>query len=406
MRGEASASPPARGTLADPPWAGEGLEEARLRALRHDVRQRVENRPGVYWMVAAGGATVYVGKSVRVRARLLSYFRADAGDKARDILAATERILWEPVPDEFSALIREMRLIRRWRPAFNVEHNRTRGFSFVRLGRESAARITVTSRVRADGAHYYGPFGGRAGVKTALRELLDALQLRDCPVGIPMRFTDQGELFRIERAPECLRGELDRCLAPCAGRCSEAAYRERVRIARAFLEGRTDAPIRALEARMWTAADRLEYEHAALLRERVDRLTRMRDRLMMLWRETRALTGLYSPSSPAGEDRVYLLDRGSLAAELPMPRTAPETRALATRARRLLGARRPPLHALEPDRLMEVLLVTRWFRSRPEERARTTPLDRVDERWRPPPEGASREDSAGDASRGTARRLA
>ncbi|HUH12652.1 MAG TPA: hypothetical protein VMK65_06060, partial [Longimicrobiales bacterium] len=86
--------------------------------------------------------------------------------------------------------------------------------------------------------------------------------------------------------------------------------------------------------------------------------------------------------------RVYLLHRGAVAAELPAPRTLPERRALAERARRLSRGGQPPLHALAPEKLMEVLLVSRWFRTRPEERLRTTPLREVDARWAPPLDGA------------------
>ena len=370
-----------------PPMDAAGLEQARLRALREDVRSRVENRPGIYRMLGPGGAVLYVGKSVRVRSRLLSYFRAEEGSKARDILAATERITWEGVTSEFAAVLLEMRLIRRWRPPFNKEHNSSRGFSFVRVGGEAATRFTVTATVKADGAAYYGPFRGRLGVRDALRELLDVLQLRDCAAGMPMRFADQGELFQLRRSPECMRGELARCLAPCAAGCSETEYRERVTAARAFLDGRTDVPLRVLEKKMWASAERLHFEHAALLRERMERLRRMRDQLMMLWRETRDLTAAYAVPGYDGTVRVYLLHRGAIAAEVPAPRTAAERRSLAERARRLARGGQPPLHALPPEKLMEVLLVTRWFRTRPDERLRTTPLREVDAHWVPPLEG-------------------
>lgn len=346
----------------------------RLQRLRERVRQTVANRPGVYRMLGPDGGVLYVGKSVRVRARLLSYFRAAEGEKPRELLAATERIEWDPVPNEFAAVLREMRLIRRWRPPYNVEHNRARGFSFIRVTREAAPRFVVVGKVRADGCRYYGPLRGRSGVKEAVRELSDVLQLRDCGADTPIRFADQAELFRLELAPGCMRGDLARCLAPCARRCGESRYGERVALGLAFLEGRSDAPMAALERRMWQAAERLQFEYAVLLRERLERLRRLRDQLLILRRETRELSVAYRVPGHEGDDRVYLLRRGAVAADLPAPLGPADEARLRKRMAALGRAPVPPLHALDPERLMEVLLVIRWFRGRPEERERTEPL--------------------------------
>lgn len=343
-------------------------------ALREEVRRTTENRPGVYRMVAPGGTVVYVGKSVRVRSRLLSYFRAGPGEKPFEILATTARIEWDPVPSEFAALLLEMRLIRRWRPSYNVEHNRRLGFSFVRVTREPAPRLQVTPAAKADGCRYYGPFRGRKGVRNAVRELVDVLGLRDCSSRVPTRYSDQGDLFPSPLVPLCMRGELRRCVAPCARSCSEADYQRRVDVACAFLEGREDAPLRTLEGRMRRAADRCHFEHAALLRDRLDRLARLRAQLRMLWREMDELSVAYRIPGHDGEDRVYLLRRGLLVEEHPAPRDRAEERRLRDRIERAARVRRVPLHSLPAERLSELLLVLRWFRSRPEELDRTEPL--------------------------------
>ncbi len=88
--------------------------------LREYVRAHAENRPGVYRMIGPGDQVLYVGKSIRVRSRLLSYFRADPGEKAAEILGFTERVEWDDHPSEFAALLREFRQIRRLRPPFTV----------------------------------------------------------------------------------------------------------------------------------------------------------------------------------------------------------------------------------------------------------------------------------------------
>jgi excinuclease ABC subunit C len=135
--------------------------------LREDVRAAAENRPGVYRMVAPDDRVLYVGKSIRVRTRLLSYFRLAHGAKGEEILRHTRRIEWEYAPSEFAALLAEMKTIKRWRPPYNVVHKRDRSFCFIRLTRESAPRLQAVRRIRADGSVYFGPFAGPDRVREA-----------------------------------------------------------------------------------------------------------------------------------------------------------------------------------------------------------------------------------------------
>ena len=111
-----------------------------LPALRAHVRLRAEDRPGIYRMLGADGAVIYVGKSVRVRARVLSYFNAPEGDKAELLMREARAVEWEYVPNEFAALLGEMRLIQRHRPRWNVQHKRRPHFCFVKLSGGPAPR--------------------------------------------------------------------------------------------------------------------------------------------------------------------------------------------------------------------------------------------------------------------------
>ena len=129
--------------------------------LHDEVRTRAEDRPGVYRWLGPDGRILYVGKSVRVRSRLLSYFREDTGKAARMVAEARD-VNWDYTPNEFAAVVREMRLIRAWQPEYNVQHRRDRRYGFIKITREPAPRLIAVSRVRNDGARYYGPFG-RAG---------------------------------------------------------------------------------------------------------------------------------------------------------------------------------------------------------------------------------------------------
>src|SRR5690625_2474830 len=220
----------------------------------------------------------------------------------------------------------ELRQIKRWRPVYNVEHKRDRQYCFIKLTREAAPRLLIVSTVARDGARYYGPFRGRARVREAVRELSDLLELRDCAGPTPMRFADQPDLFGHVESPLCIRAELARCLAPCAALCTEAVYLERVDLARRFLEGDADRPVRILEDRMRQAAERLQFEYAASLRDRAERLEAVRRELQALRGSEVGTSILYTVPGHDGDDRVYLLRRGLIVGEYAAPRTPAEER--------------------------------------------------------------------------------
>src|SRR5256885_4625898 len=235
-----------------------------LKLMQEDVRARAENRPGVYRMLTDAGEVVYVGKSKRVRTRLLSYFRcAFPEEKGARILREADHIEWDYAPSEFAALLEELRLIKRLRPRFNVAMKRDgRNFCFLKLTRGAAPKFLVVRGPSHDDASvYYGPFQGAQRVGDAVRELNDALGLRDCANDEAMHFADQPELFSIfPRTPGCIRFEVRKCLGPCVGGCTAQAYDERVKLARGFLDGANEGPIEMLKTDMERASDQLEFE--------------------------------------------------------------------------------------------------------------------------------------------------
>lgn len=347
-------------------------EITKMSALRKHVTTFAEDRPGVYRMVGPEDEILYVGKSVRVRSRLLSYFRLEPGHKKADLIRATNRIEWDHVPNEFRALLREMRLIRRHRPRYNVEHNRKRRYGFIKVTREPAPRLVLTGRVADDGATYYGPFPAPAKVQDWLRDLVHLLQIRDCPGSTPIHFGDQLELLSSSpREPLCMRAELGTCPAPCAGRCTSEEYMENVETARRFLEGRTREPLRRLRGRMERAAESLEFEYAALLRDRVDRLEGLRDQLVGFRGRVRGLSFVYRVPGFKGNDRLYLIRRGRVLADLPHPKGREERAAVARRIEEVFGGAGCGARGLDADQAAEILLVARWFRLRPKELERT-----------------------------------
>jgi len=342
-------------------------------ALRAYVRAHAENRPGVYRMLGPGGELLYVGKSVRVRSRLLSYFRAERGEKAWELIREASRVEWDYIPNEFAALVTEMKLIQRRRPRFNVEHKRKRIYAFVKVTREPAPRLVPVSRVAEDGATYYGPFPRVGALARTVRELAHVLGLRDCPGPTPIFFQDQLEIFREGRVPRCLRADLGSCLAPCCGRVTSADYLAAVETGRRFLEGRARRPLEELEERMRQAAARHDFEYAALLRDRLERLRGFRDQLVAFRGRVENLTFVYRVPGFRGDDRLYLIRKGRIQRSMVHPKSRRERHAVARAVDQVFGEGDDGPAALSPEEAAEILLVARWFRLHPEELERTTP---------------------------------
>jgi excinuclease ABC subunit C len=339
--------------------------------LRDYVRAHAQNRPGVYRMIGRDHEVLYVGKSIRVRGRLLSYFRADRSDKASELIRETRQIAWEYVPSEFAALVREMKLIQRSQPAYNVQHRRKRRYAFVKITRERAPRVLPVTRVIEDGATYYGPFPAVGRVAQSVRELGQALELRDCPATMPVHFADQLDLWSPDRTPGCLRADLGTCLAPCCGRADAASYRERVRQARDFLDGSGVEPVRRVDEAMREAARRLDFEYAAILRDRGDRLRRFREELLAFRGQVESLSFVYAVPGFEGDHRLYLIRRGTIRDEIPAPTTDVQRAAVAARVRQVFQQGDPGPAGLKAHEAAEILLVARWFRLRAEQRDAT-----------------------------------
>jgi len=344
--------------------------------LREHIRAKAENRPGVYRMYGLGEELLYVGKSVHVRTRLLSYFRASKGEKTWELISQSGHVSWEYIPNEFAALVHEMKLIQKWQPRFNVQHKRKRIYAFVKVTRERAPRLLPVTRIADDGATYYGPFPRVGALARTVRELAHVLGLRDCLSTTPVFFDDQLEIFRAGRAPRCIRADLNSCLAPCCGRPTAAEYQKAVDLARRFLEGRAERPLRELEQQMSAAAAREDFEYAALLRDRLERLRHFRDDLVAFRGRVEDLSFTYRVPGFRGDDRIYLIRHGRIRRDLPDPRGARARERVARQIEEVYGEPDRGPSALKPEEAAEILLVARWFRMNPRERRRTqTPTE-------------------------------
>ena len=242
-----------------------------------------------------------------------------------------------------------------------------RHFAFIKLTRGAAPKLLVVRGAGADDAQiYYGPFHGAQRVGEAVRELNDALGLRDCRLDQPMHFADQPELFQIfPRTPGCIRHEIRKCLGPCVGGCTAAQYDERVRMVRGFLDGADDGPMQTLREEMVAASERLEFERAASLRDKLQRLEGLREQFIRFRFAVETLSFVYTVPGYEGDDRVYLIRRGRVRGEYAIPRSEHDRMRLLEMVEDVFNPVERDSAQLPSHEIDELLLLSSWFRRFP-----------------------------------------
>jgi excinuclease ABC subunit C len=356
-----------------PPPGAPALDRVRARRsarLRQRVRDKAPRRPGVYGMLDPGGTLVYVGKAKCLRTRLLSYFRSSSDPKAGRILDHTRTLVWETAPSEFAALLRELELIRRFRPRFNVAGipGRQR-VTYVCLGRAPASQAFVARQPNGKELACFGPLPGSQYVGAAVRWVNDYFRLRDCPRTVKMHFAEQGELFPVLR-PACLRYEIGTCSGPCARHVTRGDYSAQVRAARRFFDGSDTALVDRLAGEMKEAARSQAFERAADLRDRHRALSWLTERLAWLRSTRQHSSFVYPLAGGDGTDLWYLIHRGRVWGVVPWPRDAATRRLAAERIEAVYELADGARGALPADEIDSILLVAGWFKKHDEERGK------------------------------------
>ena len=350
-------------------------------------------------MLGPTGAVLYVGQSRKLRSRLLSYFRATGRrSKAARILRHAFNLEWEYTNTEFGALLQELRLIKLHRPQFNsmlVTDDWPRGYVALSGGAVPGLRVVPRSD-DPSAVSLFGPFRRVSTLREAVRALADATRVRDCSLEEAVNTTRVQALWFANdasagaskpgtrtRAPGCLRHEIGTCAGPCIGAGDGNDYRASAESIRAFLEGRSDEPVALLTRAMLDASRDMEFERAAVLRDRLQRVSWLHERVQHFHANMDRLTFRYHATGADGQSWVYLVRRGTVRAEVPLPSTEEERAHLETLATRIFDGPDPtgadiPMHDLD-----EFYLVASWFRRRPDERSRTQPTSESVVRARP-----------------------
>ena len=237
--------------------------EAGVAAIRN-VLKTLPLKPGVYRMHDAKGDVLYVGKARALKNRVGNYVQVERLSKRlQRMVAQTRSMTIVTTNNEAEALLLEAQLIKRYRPAYNVLLRDDKSFPFILLRADhDFPRIQKHRGARRAKGDYYGPFASAGSVNNTLNALQKLFLLRSCTDGF----------FKTRDRP-CLLYQIKRCSAPCVGRIDEAGYAELVGDAKKFLAGKATDVQAKLGAQMQAAAENMDFELAAILRDRLKALT-------------------------------------------------------------------------------------------------------------------------------------
>ena len=224
-------------------------------------------KPGCYIMKNAAGEVIYVGKAINLRSRVRSYFQehADHDRKTIKLVAQVADLEWILVGSELEALILEMNLIKKHRPRFNVRLKDDKRYPYIKVHLANPfPKVTVTRQMVRDGSRYFGPYTS----VWAVHQTLDLLR------HIFPYLTCDREITGLDARP-CLYYDIKLCSGPCIGAISQAGYAQLINDLCAFLDGQTDPIVNRLQQEMTAAAENLQFEKAAQLRDQLQSIERV-----------------------------------------------------------------------------------------------------------------------------------
>jgi excinuclease ABC subunit C len=226
--------------------------------------------PGVYLWKDADGKVLYVGKAKRLRSRVRSYVASDHREsvKTRALMQQVEALDTILVPTEAHALVLEANLIKEYKPRFNIALRDDKSYPYIKVTvQEPFPRVWVTRRLQNDGARYFGPYTDVGAMRRALDVVKRLFTVRSCNFDMPKQMPER----------PCLDYHIGRCKAPCILAQTQGEYRAMIDEVLDFLGGRPDEVVRKVKERMALAAESLDFERAAQLRDALAHLEKMEE---------------------------------------------------------------------------------------------------------------------------------
>ncbi len=239
---------------------------ARLR----DKANSLPTVPGVYIMKDKSGQVIYVGKSKKLKNRVTTYFTGNNHTlKTAKMVSLVDDFDYIVCKTEIEALTLENVLIKKHMPKYNIRLKDSKSYPYIKVTNEEYPKLFVTRERKSDRARYFGPYQGASSAYAALEAVMKVFALPTCKRSFSRD---------IGRERPCIYRDMGRCIAPCAGNVTPEEYRERVRSAERVLDGNTGEAREALRLDMERAAEMLEFERAAAIRDQLAALDRLSEK--------------------------------------------------------------------------------------------------------------------------------
>ena len=241
----------------------------RLLRLR-DKANSLPQTPGVYIMKNSEGSVIYVGKSKKLKNRVTSYFTGNSHTyKTAKMVSLVTDFDYIVCKTEIEALTLENVLIKKHSPKYNIKLKDAKSYPYIKVTAEEYPKLFVTRERRGDKARYYGPYQSAQGAHAALDAVMKIFTLATCKRSFPKD---------IGKERPCIYRDMGRCIAPCTGRVDSTEYRSLVRCAESVLDGNVKETKSLLTLEMNDAAEKMEFERAAVLRDSILALDRLSEK--------------------------------------------------------------------------------------------------------------------------------
>ena len=245
-------------------------ENPKLRELR-EKSMKLPLLPGVYIMHDKKDKIIYIGKAKALKNRVSQYFGSQEGhtEKVRRMVENVDHFEYIITDTEYEALVLECSLIKLHKPKYNILLKDDKGYHYIKITNEPYPRVVEAKKAEDDGATYLGPYTGSYAVRQSVDEACKIFKLPTCRRSFPRD---------IGKGRPCLNYSIGLCLAPCRGKLPKEVYDEAIAEAKDFLRGGTNTSVARLTERMNECAERLEFEKAARLRDRINALKKMSEK--------------------------------------------------------------------------------------------------------------------------------
>lgn len=242
---------------------------------REQLKKRVRDlpqEPGIYMMKNDAGDVIYVGKAKRLRSRVSNYFQPldSLNAKTRQLVGKIDHFDIIVTDTEFEALVLENAMIKKYQPRYNILLKDDKGYPYIRIDdRLQYPEFKIVSKPSEDGAKYFGPYASRRSARQAIDAVNEALALKTCTRVFPRD---------IGKERPCLNQHLGKCCAPCTGELAPDEYQGRIKQAVRLFAGDSKALRRDIETRMQEAAEGMQFERAAVLRDQMRAIEKLSDK--------------------------------------------------------------------------------------------------------------------------------